>query len=152
MDSDVLERQELTADVNKASTVSAGGGGHIKRESMDGMTAISVDGIDGYISQIGKDGILEQVCIKSLVDPLVVALTFQVPVKFDSKTEEVTRVEAGGAPGAGGGDGVTSVGSGTTGGNTGSGQRRPSLNADFMSADIFTKPFNFVAGSVSKRR
>ena len=33
-------------------------------------------------------------------------------------------------------------------------QRRPSLNSgpDIMSADIFTKPFNFVAGGVSKRR
>lgn len=33
-------------------------------------------------------------------------------------------------------------------------QRRPSLSGapDIMSADIFTKPFNFVGGGVSKRR
>ena len=51
MDSDVLERQELT-----------GGGGAHKDNAVDATIAVAAagDGIDGYISQLDKDGNIEQ--------------------------------------------------------------------------------------------
>ena len=53
MDSDVLERQELT-----------GGGGARKDNAVDATIAVAPaaagDGIDGYISQLDKDGNIEQ--------------------------------------------------------------------------------------------
>ena len=59
MDSDVLERQELTG----------GGGGGIKDTEggsiavaavASSAAAVAADGIDGYISQLDKDGNIQQ--------------------------------------------------------------------------------------------
>ena len=53
MDSDVLERQELT-----------GGGGIKNNEGSIAVASATVaaDGVDGYISQLDKDGNIQQGC------------------------------------------------------------------------------------------
>ena len=57
MDSDVLERQELTGGGGLKDGV--GGEGSI---AVAASAAASGDGVDGYISQLDKDGNIQQGC------------------------------------------------------------------------------------------
>lgn len=95
VDSELLEKQELTASAD--------------------------EDCDGFISQIDKDGNIEQ-----------------VPVKYDAETGEHKM--------------ATSPDSASAGDGTASEAPPTNSMADFISADILTKPFNFVSGNVRKTR
>jgi hypothetical protein len=83
-------------------------------------------------------------------DAILQTITVKVPVKYADKTDEVTRVAS--ISGVAGGDRVGSVGSNATGVVTNNAPRRTSFNMEFMSADMFSKPFTFSSGSGPKRR
>jgi hypothetical protein len=58
MDSDVIERQELTCVSPEGGIGGAVGNNDV---GVDVSTAINVDGVDGYISRLDNDGNIEQV-------------------------------------------------------------------------------------------
>ena len=55
MDSDVLERQELTG-----GNAIKDNDGSIAVAAVSSSSAVAADGIDGYISQLDKDGNIQQ--------------------------------------------------------------------------------------------
>ena len=57
MDSDVLERQELTG-----GNAIKDNDGSIAVAAVSSSSAVTADGIDGYISQLDKDGNIQQGC------------------------------------------------------------------------------------------
>ena len=89
-----------------------------KQQQMDNA---GEDECDGFISQIDKDGNIEQVPVKYVEG--------DQPVKKDEEETEEAEEESESRP-----------------------ETPHNPMADFMSADILTKPFNFVSGNVSKNR
>ena len=60
MDSDVLERQELTGGGGGGGIKDTEGGSIAVAAVASSAAAVAADGIDGYISQLDKDGNIQQ--------------------------------------------------------------------------------------------
>ena len=102
---------------------------------------------DGFISQINQDGEIEQVPVKYEGENVVTV------VKSPSVPDGGIVIGGSGGGGGGGGDVPADPSVAAAADDEEEEEDGPgTMMADFMSADILTKPFNFVSGNATKSR